>query len=755
MVKVQVKQEPREILGIEKLMSNLEHASEDTRRLPREVVTGIIRQLQNEIPYASKIIPTQLADYLLSDAPQIQTNLTLNQTLVNLAKAVCNAEQIDTIDIAVQTYIRDRKTQEKEYAALLLNEIVTQTELQPFPASVHPALRELAQSILEKIVNEKQLRKAPGYRLQPLLSIIEPFLFQRLMNAELNRLKAAQSLLFRKFVNSVAHNGYEKIIDDNKLILIHKEKETAFNTFKNNIADKVPPGTHLKKFQEDMLFIQQDKIQRHAVLKAQLNELLKSTETKLKNEAIITELKSRFNEKLRRTLYFCDQNHLIYHDEKAITKAHEQVFHEVENDIDAIVKLIAIVLSIEENYTKKFLQQFFGSQHLKSNKAILFDTILGKITLKIDPDTLQKLEIRMGGYPQKNVIDLYAYIITRLKNTLTTITGVYSEPLKAEFIRAIAELETAKNEIYVPTRAPVKPVVSAAPVEQPLPSILSADLTKITVPLTEPKAKVEPVIPVAEKPVEEKPAQPVIEKPIEATPVAAVEEKPIEEKPAPLIEEKPAEPMAEPQQTAAPIEATAPLETAAPVEPPPPAVEPQLPVEPPVPVAPAEPATSVLDEQFDLEPVVFEPVKPTTPPPPPPTEAVPAEPAMTAEPASLAAQTAIDGGIRIMKNYQLGFFEKPVLQAWQTMVTASAEGNTSESGIGSDNEVRLYVICDLAQQVSSVQEATLDEERKQVLQNIKNQLIEALKNPLDDTNWDYFEGTQRDIIDGALSALLS
>lgn len=678
MGKVKLKQEPREPLGIEKLMSNLEHASDETRRLPRDITIAIIRQILNEIPYASKVVSIQLAECLLSDAPHIQTNLALNQVVVNLGKSLCDPHQIDAIDLAVQTYIRDRQIQEKEYAALLLNEVIVAADLQLFADNIRPALRELAQIILEKIINEKQLRKAPGYRLQPLIEIIEPFLYKRLSSIELDRVKALQPLAFRKFVNSIAHNGYEKITDDKKLSQIHKEKETAFNVFKNLITEHLPHANSIKQFQEGMLYLQKDKNHWHALLKSQANELLKSIEPKIDDETLINDLKLRFNEKLRRNLYFSDQNPHIYNDEEAIKHAHEEAYHQVENDMVSAIKLISIVSSVDENYSKKFFQQFFGLSYLSSIKAALLDGLFGKVTLRIDPDTLEKQEIRMGGYLQKNLVDIYTYVIARLNNISDTVTGIYSIKLKDELIRALAELEIAKTEMSIVIPKVVQKPKIELPIVQPI------DMTKPVTPiLTEPAPKEELAPSLLDEQFDLEPT-PVIEPP------PIVKEEPVKEEPKPL-----------------------------------------------------EVGEFESELESEVQPISLEPVSKT-------------EPAETGT-LGQAAQASIDSGVRIMKNYQLGAFEKSVQQAWQTMVTASSDSASDDiqTGIGSDNEVRLYVICDLAQQVSAIQEANLSPEHKEALQNIKSKLIEALKNPLDEANWDYFEGTQRDIIDGALAAISS
>jgi hypothetical protein len=73
--------------------------------------------------------------------------------------------------------------------------------------------------------------------------------------------------------------------------------------------------------------------------------------------------------------------------------------------------------------------------------------------------------------------------------------------------------------------------------------------------------------------------------------------------------------------------------------------------------------------------------------------------------------------------------------------------------LAGENEVRFYVICDLAQQIAAIEESKLNLEQKDILQSTKTVFLVALSNPVDENNWSFFEGTHRDDIDRAISML--
>ena len=115
-----------------------------------------------------------------------------------------------------------------------------------------------------------------------------------------------------------------------------------------------------------------------------------------------------------------------------------------------------------------------------------------------------------------------------------------------------------------------------------------------------------------------------------------------------------------------------------------------------------------------------------------------------------------DSGIQIIKNYELGEFEKPIKDAWQTM-TANAKTTSSNPDdvalLLQENSVQLYVICALAQQIAAIEENQLRPEQKEILQSIRAVLLAALVDPQNENNWSCFEGIRRDDIDRAIAAL--
>lgn len=123
-------------------------------------------------------------------------------------------------------------------------------------------------------------------------------------------------------------------------------------------------------------------------------------------------------------------------------------------------------------------------------------------------------------------------------------------------------------------------------------------------------------------------------------------------------------------------------------------------------------------------------------------------------PETAAVDARVQTGLDIMNNYQLGDMKIVVEKAWKNMLQMTSEASIDADGmdISSDCEVRLYVICDLIQQINGIDMSGLSESKKQILQDLKHKLMDALDNPLDENNWSFFEGVRRDNIDRTLSS---
>lgn len=712
-----IKQEHKQLLGIDKLMAGLTRLHDETQRLKRDKVESLIRLMVNEIPYAYLIIPNTLAESLLADAPLDPNNLNLNEVIANLGFALFDAQQITILSGMIQTYLTQRKVTEKAYAAALLPEILRDDDLAVFPEKARPELKNIAHTILEKVINEKQLRKTPGYRLESLIAVVEPIIYHRLFNPELDRSRITHHLAFRKLVNAIAQDGYEKIHDDAKLTIIQKEKRAAFEQLYLSIAARAVVYPELETEHEKLRFLQKDKIDKNIELQKLFDEFFKAKSQKTIEGILAQQLRIRFTDRLRKQLLQTDIQPEIYENEFTIKQAHDAVFKQLKDDYFALKYSITKIKSIRENYHKKFLQIFAKSKELAAIDAALLDATLGKAVVKVDLFTGEKHSIReIGGYPKANVNQIYTTLIASLQAIDANLSGIFSNQLKYEIGRVLADLR--KVETKISTLFAEEERVDTITAEQPEPAapIERAQVETIQIKEKEAPEPVEEVkaaeqqAPVAKEEVKEN----VIEEKIVPKPLIIEEEEVTPPAPTPVVAEKP-----EPIVTQAPAQPE-PLPT---------------PEEEEVKLEKVAPTPLIIEEE--PEPTVEQPV--------------------AAVAHDQATQEILDSGAMIMKNYQLGDFEKPIYEAWKLMSTSSSD-TSMDTGAGlnfsSDNDVRLYVICDLAQQVSGINVAQLSDEQKQILQGIKSELIEALKNPLDEANWDHFEGSHRDIIDGKLNMLM-
>jgi len=792
---IENKQDEKRLTGIEKLMSNLEHARNGNKRLTHKLINRIFRQVRSEIPYAQMMSVT-LAESLLADTPQVTTNLTPNEIIVNCGRILCNPNLKDELTSLVRTYLHQRKKAEKEYATLVLNKILKAEDLEQFPERVRPILKELSQFIMEKVINEKQLRRLHGYRLQPLIELVEPFIYQRLFNVALERVREAQRLPFRKLVNKVAQSGYDAADDDETLSKIRQDKEAALTAFRHAVAEKAPSLINISHLQVRIQLIQKDRTEKHRLLQKQLDEFLKPIDAKMGQEYLSSELRSRFSARLTKLLLDAEQNPQIYSSDEAIKKIHDEAFNEVDNDAKAIRNLVTIVGAIKENFSKKIWQKWLGRKQLKLVDDTLLDSVLGKTLPIMDANTGGVQLIRVGGYPQRNIVDIY----TNLGNMLTTInknlSGMFADKLKDELKRAAENLQFASKNLTFVSPVKLKVEVPAAELQQaekiePKPLVIEDDgdaaipimvkpllIEEVEPSVTFEKVEIKPLLIVDDAELEAELPQKVEPKPlfipdddiefelekIAPPPLLIVDDEKIESEFPEKVEPKPLLIMEEDVESELP----------APVQPKPLMIMDDLELEPEL-TEKIEPKPLLImgDDELELEskskssqtvqpkPLLMpddvalesHEVEAVMPQPVPFVEKI--ESASILE-FSLDQMEAIDAGVMIMKNYQLGDMESSVYHAWESIVIAEQDATAGiESGLGSDDEIRLYVICDLVQQVVGVPAAMLSKDQSRDLQSIKDSLTEVLKNPSEINNWDYFEGKQRDYIDGILATFMA
>ncbi len=733
MEKMPTKQGHQEMLGIDKLVASLTQLLEESKRLKRDKTESLIRLMVNEIPYAHEIIPNTLAESFLSDAPHTLNDLKMNEVIANLGFALFDANQKNELIELVRAYLQLRKKTERAYAEALLPDILPTEELKQFPEKARPELIKIAQTILEKVINEKQLRRIPGYRLESLLAVVEPLIYHRLFNPELDRLRITHHLAFRKFVNTVAQDGYEKIHDETKLTIIHNEKELAFSQFAHAIIQKAVVYPQLETEHAKLRFLQKDRIIKNTELKKILDEFFKSTNLKTMDGLLGYHIRIRLTEKMRKNIQLIDADPAIYQNEFTIKQAHDAIFKEVKDDFYALKFLIAKVKLIRENFHKQFFHIFMRSKELTAIDTVLTDTLLGKAIIKTDLITGEKHVIREGGYPKIDIKIIYSTVIAQLQTMSNNISGIFAKKLMAEILRMVAELCKVGEKLHatrlIALEEASEPELTAeVPIEQISPAT----------PIQTEKEKTTAIIQPAQT---EKITKP-LSMPIAEEPIAAFEPEPVKEE---AVKEKPA--------TMQPL------------------LIPEEANEEPVTTSNIKPeeekiSTKPLSISFEEEPAVQE-EKAATPLTLPAEEKVATKPLLTTEEESTpesslsethdeATQEVLDSGAMIMKNYQLGEFEKPIYSAWKIMTAHSNENHVDVSpglmNLSSDNDVKLYVICDLAQQVTAINVTPLNDSQKQILQGIKTQLVDALKDPLDEANWDYFEGMHRDIIDGQLGS---
>lgn len=708
MEKTEVKQETKEILGVNHLASHLSRVQKEKTRLTLERLNKLFRQIISELPYAQHAVPPALAEALNADAPLRPDNLTLNEVAVWLGRALFNPEQRNDIVYLTHIYLHNRKRIEKEYALAVLPVVLKEYDLKFFPEKYHEAIKNILLNVMEKIINEKQSRKIPGYASHALIEIFDPIIHKHSSNIQLEQLKSNFPLEFRQYILQSAQCSYEKINSEATLLSIMQEKETAFNEFKDAITTRIPSAPNQEKQINRIWFTQHDKNLKHEQLMQQLDTFLKTDNPKSNQGILSLQLRMHLSEKLRKQIYLADQKTEIYQSDNATMQAHEEVFQAVAYDATALRNLITATNKIRENYRQKFLHRFAGNSTLTAIEEALLDTLIGKNVVKRNIQTDQTYTVREGGYPHKNIIEIYTSITSSLKQIKENTKGLFAAELQTQINTAIETIQKQGAALSLkPVLVEEKPVF-IAPKSTTTLTLIIEPTPEVETPHFETQAEAPPPAREFKTP----PEPLVIEEPIEA-----------KVKPKPLPVEEKSEPELEPKVTPQPlvIEDT------------------DFEAEPKVTPKPL----FIEDTEFELEPkVVPKPLIITD----------------TDEETALDQNTAdtIDAGVAIMKNYQLGELEQPVLTAWKKMVTTATSAGADDAhamDLGSENEIHLYVICDLAQQVAAIQESTLADDKKITLQTLKSQLLEALTNPLEPQNWDCFEGMKRDQIDMTILSL--
>ena len=492
---IENKEETVEALGIDHLLSHLNDINAQDARLSPAKTATLFRQMGNEIPYAAPVLHPSLASALLADTPLQKNNNTLNMTIACLGKAFFNPNNLTPISQLAQTYLYSRKQAEKSYASGVLNDVLAHSDLSLYPESAKPALKNLSQLILEKIINEKQSRKIPGYKPHSLIELIDPIIHNKLMNPELDKIKVQHFFEFRQFVNSIAHAGYEAIRDEESFMAILAEKQTAFNIFSEGIAALEPKEAELNTFRRKLWFSQRDKLQKHEAFMKQVDVFLNVLKSKKHLHELSLQLRLRFSENLRKKFNAMDRDTALYQRDESIKQAHESAFSQIQFDANGIRLILTEILAIEERYNHAILHRLSNQKTLVLLEDYLTDVLLGKVIIQRNPLTDDKRHMRIHGYPQKSIAELFGDMIAALETLESKLHGLFAEALKHEIKTAITDLsDHSKNLRFTPIKTP-EPVQEAEPEIRLEPLLPRAETLA-------PKATAEPIAP------ERKPAEP-------------------------------------------------------------------------------------------------------------------------------------------------------------------------------------------------------------------------------------------------------
>ena len=451
-------------LNIDKLVEDLDQLAEQEIRIARRTIDEIFRAMRFQLPNAAQVITPNLASVLLTDSPHAAKDTTLNTVVISLGKILMNPTQTEALAEAVQVYYHARKITEKEYAAEIAHEVLENNPLKIFPENTRASLQELASAIMEKIINEKQSRKTPGYQPHTVLDLITPYFLYKLANPDLELLKKSRAQDFKTWISNVGLEGYDKIHHEAKFAQIQREKEIAFGEFKKFLATKITNKATFIKNVDKIRFSQTDRNEKHDELADALSDFL-SIKSILGQSA--PELRNRFHAKLRRLFNTADQNPENFRSEEAVMTAHDEAYKNIEKDILAVKDIVLAITTLEKNYAKKFLNSLFGKSNIQVINDILTDALLGSLAKRRDLTTGQVRLTREGGYPQKNLTEILTGLTNQLQVTHDRIKGVFSASLKQELEQTIlimhginTELQTFPGSVRIigkPTLVPPPP----------------------------------------------------------------------------------------------------------------------------------------------------------------------------------------------------------------------------------------------------------------------------------------------------------
>ncbi len=472
-------------LNIEKLMRTLEALTKETNRISRARLDEIFRALRFELPYSTSIINAGLAFALFADAPRGGADTTLNEVVIYLSKTLINPTQTAALNQAVQIYYQDRKKTESEYAGETVLTVLATNPLDAFPEASWDDMRELALTVMEKIVSEKLARRIPGYKSQSVLELIYPFLHFRLVNTNLEKIKLTQPQVFKKWLTNLAHDGYEKINNEKKFTLIQQEKDYAFATFKMYLTSRSQNKANIARWIEKISFSQKDKNKKIDLLSNSLSEFLA-------DKSIIADsvglLHTRFYDNLRRLFAAAEKNPALYQEESSITAAQNKAYTQIKNDLSTVEKILDIFNELDKNYSKNLMASWLGRANINQVKTLLVTGLLGSVVKKRDLQSGNYLMVHDGGYPQKTLSDIISSLMTNLQKLADQATGMFSSALKIQIGQAIHQL-TALSSNLTPAEDFSAPML-AAEVSTPPPAARVTPVThRIEIPLETPSVE--------------------------------------------------------------------------------------------------------------------------------------------------------------------------------------------------------------------------------------------------------------------------
>lgn len=755
----QSKQVHTGITGIDRLLTNLTAIRNKSQRISRQDVHGVLRQMVAEIPYAFWVVRTNLPDDLFSDTPQTPQNLMLNEIVVSIGQNLLKPSLRDVLASLTKIYMTERKKTERAYATALMSQVFHEDKITRFSESARPLIKELSQSIIEKIINERQSRLRAGYKPRAVVEIIDPIIHGRIYSLPLDQERARQPLAFREFVSTLAQDAYDAIHNDAMLVTILKEKEVALEAYRIALQENTPSETEITHTTTVLRTLYHDIHAKENQLQSHFHRFLSSVSGHTPLGTAAQQVRNTYVARLLKALHQADQDISLYANEAALLEVNHNAFADIEYEVGVIQNLFTTVKSIQTTFTKNFLSAFAGKKTFNDIDMALIKALLATTA------------------PQYSLQDVYTQLIAQLTTIAGKVSGLMSTRLRADILQATNTLKSLSTDIkvIVKPKKEFKPVFVAPEPPKPAPVVAppKPEIVLEKVEIKAPKPAPPPPLPVEFEEdaavlmaaLEPKP------EPIVAPNMVVPPEQPDEvaSSPPPTVEPEPLKIDIEPLELETPEVQTESLQLETPkvqpdslkLETPDVQTEPLQLETPEVPDQPLQLETPEIPDQ----PIQLETTQPTPEPESSTlgltfedetsiTEA-PAEPKplnleFEDEPNPLSLETPPSSANNITVNYQLGSMQGHVEQAWQIMSKKVDSGEV----LSSDIEVRLYVICDLVQQVMSIDKSMLTPEQVGYLEQVTKDIETALLNPLGDSEWDVFEGSKRDNIDILLSQLL-